>query len=179
MGRALFVVGLLVGCGGVGDGNVNRNEQGRLEQGDGVIDTDNSFYDTFEFGTKQGHQITLTMRSTEFNTYLILFDPEQNKVGENDDAAAAGGTNSQIQIRAPSEGQYRVYANSQTSGMTGAYTLNIVAGAPGATPAAPAPGAAPTPPAPPPAGAAVVPAPPGAAAPTAPPAAGAAAATKN
>jgi serine protease Do len=135
VGVVLVLVGpVLLACGSPAP--VNRTEQGRLQTGDSVLQQDNSLYDSYTFEAAEGMRITLTMTSTEFDTYLHLLDKDGNQIAQNDDNAAAGGTgamagkNSQIIHTAPYSGTYTVYANAYQQGNQGAYTLNIVTATP-------------------------------------------------
>jgi len=116
----------LVGCGG----DVDETFTGTLESGDDLVPEDNSFVDTYTFDTKEGYQIQIDMTSNDFDTYLLLQDPNGTTIQQNDDAAA-GNTNSSISVVAPVSGTYTVSANSKTSGMTGAYSVHVVASKPG------------------------------------------------
>lgn len=110
-----------VGCGG----DVNETHEGTLEQGDDVQQTDGSWQDLYEFRTKEGYHIDIQMNSSAFNTYLMLSDPNGAKIAEED--GGGEGTNARIRAVAPSSGTYQVYANSNSAGETGAYTLTITA----------------------------------------------------
>ena len=111
---------LFAGCGG----EVNETHTGTLEAGDDIQPTDSSFQDPYTFSTKEGYQIDIQMTSTAVDSYLILSDPQGNKVGENDDAAE-GSNDARISLVAPSSGTYTVLANTYQAGETGAYTLTI------------------------------------------------------
>ena len=108
---------------------INENHTGELVEGDSVLEVDNSLYDEYAFKAAEGMTITVTMTSEAFDTYLHLIDPGGNQIATNDDADAAGGTNSQIVHTAAATGEYKVYANSLSSGENGAYSLNIVTAA--------------------------------------------------
>ncbi len=116
----------LVGCGG----EVDETFTGTLESGDDLVPEDNSFVDHHTFDTEEGYQITIDMTSTDFDTYLLLQDPTGATIAQNDDVAD-GNTNSSITLTAPSSGTYIVSANSKTSGLTGAYSVHVVASKPG------------------------------------------------
>ena len=116
---------LVAGC----SGEVDEHHRGTLESGDKVMRDDNSFYDAYTFKTKEGFAIEVSMTSNEFDTYLILADPNDAKIGEDDDS---NGTNASLSLTAPISGSYTVVANSKTSGMTGAYELRISARDPSA-----------------------------------------------
>lgn len=113
---ALFVS---VGCGG----DVNETHEGTLEEGDEVQSTDGSWQDIYEFSTKEGYHIDIQMNSPAFNTYLMLSGPDGTKIAEED--GGGEGTNARIRAVAPTKGTYVVYANSNSAGETGAYTLTI------------------------------------------------------
>ncbi len=105
---------------------INEEHSGELAQGDETLDVDNSYYDEYEFSVAEGMTITATMTSDDFDTYLHLIDPSGEQILTNDDADAAGSTNSQIVFTATATGKYAIYANSLNEGETGAYNLTIV-----------------------------------------------------
>ena len=133
VGALVLVVPVLLACGSPAP--VNRTETGRLEPGDSVLQRDNSLYDTYTFEAAEGMRITLTMTSTEFDTYVHLLDKDGQQIAHNDDSDAAGGTgqfagkNSQVVHTAPYSGTYTVYANAFDASNRGGYTLNIVTAA--------------------------------------------------
>ena len=57
---------------------------GRLEDGDTTLET-GEFYDSYEFEGAPGQHVSIELRSTAFDTYLILQDPAGEQT-ENDDA---------------------------------------------------------------------------------------------
>ena len=108
---------------------VNLNLTGSLDDGDTILEADNSLYDDHEVRVASGMTITATMTSTVLDPYLHLVDPSGNQVAQNDDMAQ-GNTNAQITFVATSTGTWRVLANSFDASGRGAYTLNIVTTAP-------------------------------------------------
>lgn len=121
---ALALVAALAGCSKPEP--VNATYNGTLAAGDKVLETDNSLYDEYEFRAAEGWPITITMTSTAFDAYAHLIDADGNQLASDDDGA--GGTNSRVTFIAPKTGKYKAYANSLSSGATGAYTLVITAG---------------------------------------------------
>ncbi len=105
---------------------VNQTHQGRLEEGDQVLEQDNSLYDEYTFRADEGWNISIAMNSGELDTYLHLIGPDGDTLAQNDDVAS-GNTNSQVTATAPKAGEYTVLANSLSSGEAGAYTLTISA----------------------------------------------------
>jgi hypothetical protein len=109
---------------------INQTHNGTIQQGDLVLEQDNSLYDDYPIEVEEGWTIDATLRSDAFDTYLMLIGPDGNRATYNDDDASLGGngTNSKISYRAPSSGTYHVYANAYQAGQMGAYTLTIQAG---------------------------------------------------
>jgi tetratricopeptide (TPR) repeat protein len=105
-------------------GNILLEEQGQLEVGDTVLN-DNTLYDEFAFEGRAGDVVSITLESSEFDTYLFLISPEGEKLAENDDIAE-GNTNSKITVTLPTNGTYRVQANGFREQDRGRYSLRIV-----------------------------------------------------
>jgi hypothetical protein len=84
---------------------------------------DLSFYDLWEFSGTTGQVVTIDLTSNAFDTYLILVDPSQNGVAENDDAGAT--TNSRIVFTLTASGTWTIVANSFDSNEFGNYNLSL------------------------------------------------------
>lgn len=97
--------------------------QGTLDNRDDQLPDDNSFYDAYTFSGSAGQQISIQLRSNEFDTYLLLFDPSQRMIAENDDMDA--GSNSSIVLTLPVGGTYTVVANGYDSRSLGTYSLSV------------------------------------------------------
>ncbi len=98
---------------------------GRLSDADPIM-TDRSPFATWFYEGRAGEQITVTMRSTDFDAFLHLGQQGLTEaLANNDDAAEAGGTNAQISITLPRDGMYVIVANMLSSGSSGAYTLEL------------------------------------------------------
>ena len=109
-------------CGSVDP--IDQTHQGEIAEGDLVLEQDGSLYDEYSFRAKQGMTITLSMQSTELDSYLILLGPDGEKVGENDDISSED-RNSSLTLTAPAAGEYKVVANTYEKGQLGSYTLRI------------------------------------------------------
>jgi hypothetical protein len=97
---------------------------GRLERGDTTL-TGGEFYDTYEFQGAPGQHVTIDLRSSAFDTYLILQDPAGEQT-ENDDAEDGGGVgHSSLEADLTQAGKYRVLVTSYESGESGPYVLTI------------------------------------------------------
>ena len=86
--------------------------------------SDGSGYDLWQFSGNAGDTITIDMRSTAFDSFLILLDPSDVPVAENDDVSA-GSTDSRITVTLTSTGTWTVVANSALAAGSGDYTLSI------------------------------------------------------
>jgi hypothetical protein len=101
---------------------------GRLSQTDLRLG-DDSYYDAYRFQGRAGERVTLTMRSSDFDTYLAIGRGSGDAFEEvESDDDGAGGTDSRLEITLPASGEYEVHANSLSRNVTGAYTLLLSSG---------------------------------------------------
>ena len=99
-------------------------ERGELADGDEVLPADGSLIDGYEFFGEAGQEITIDLESNEFDTYLILVDPNQESIAQNDDIVQ-GNTNSRIVITLPQTGNYYIIVNSYDDSGRGSYVLRV------------------------------------------------------
>ncbi|UNU25275.1 pre-peptidase C-terminal domain-containing protein [Microcoleus vaginatus] len=76
-----------------------------------VLPSDSSLYDEYTFEGTQGQKVVVTVESTEFDTYLAIFNSQGEIVGENDDATQQN-SNSEISVTLSANGRYRVIVNA-------------------------------------------------------------------
>ena len=98
--------------------------QGELREGDEVFEEDDSLYDVHSFDGQAGQQITINLESRDFDTYLIIYDPE-GKLLEDNDNATFDETNSSIALTLPSSGEYAIIANGRGRSDRGNYILTV------------------------------------------------------
>jgi hypothetical protein len=98
--------------------------QGKLEEGDQVLESDNSLYDEYTFDGEEGQSVTVTLESSDFDTYLAVFTPDNKLLEEHDDVSQTN-SNSAITVVLPTTGTYRVIVNSYDSKGRGSYNLKI------------------------------------------------------
>jgi hypothetical protein len=79
--------------------------------------------DAWRFSGREGQRLRIDMTSSDFDTYLQLFDESHVSLAEDDDGGPEG-TNSRISVTLPADGTYVVEARP-FSEATGAYTLKI------------------------------------------------------
>jgi serine protease Do len=103
-------------------------EDGTLGPGSQVLQEDGSFYQEHVFQGTAGQRIAISMESSEFDTYLILFSPEGEVLDQNDDVCTSPSPeclNSEISLTLPATGTYRIFANSYDSSGRGRYVINV------------------------------------------------------
>ena len=84
--------------------------------------TDGSLANAHTLSLTSSTTVQIEMRSSAFDAYLILTDGTGNLITQDDDGA--GGTNARI-VRTLAPGNYTIWANSASTGASGAYTLNV------------------------------------------------------
>lgn len=103
-----------------------RTYVGRLEPGDSLAG-DGSLADVYIYRPSRDGRITIDMRSSEFDTYLILTDALGNRLATDDDGGT--GTNSLLSAPVRAGTAYRILANSYGGGQaTGTYRISVRAG---------------------------------------------------
>ncbi len=100
------------------------NQSGQLAAGDLRRDT-GELYDPYTFNASANQRITIDMRSTEFDTYLIVRAPDGTEF-TNDDFD--GTERSFLDMIAPQAGVYSVLASAYDEGLSGRYTISIELG---------------------------------------------------
>ncbi|MBD2482130.1 PPC domain-containing protein [Planktothrix sp. FACHB-1365] len=100
------------------------DQQGELQEGDKVLPSDKSLYDEYTFDGQQGQQITISLESSEFDTYLAVYTPDNQLLQEHDDINQ-NNSNSQITVTLPKTGTYRVIVNAYDSKGKGKYLLKV------------------------------------------------------
>ncbi len=82
---------------------------------------DGSFFQVFRLEGQQGQRLIIDMESAEIDPYLVLFDPQGQKIAEDDNSGS--GDNARIVVTLPSTGTYTLYANSYAVGDIGRFRL--------------------------------------------------------
>ena len=107
---------------------------GDLATTDCRLPADGSFIDTYTFNGTAGQNVSITMTSSAFDTYLFLLAPGGSELAFDDNHG--GGANAHIPSSdkptftgvLPVSGTYTIYANSSVIGLTGPYTLTLTGG---------------------------------------------------
>lgn len=110
-----------VGSGGPAPARMDRS--GTLQTSDSTLSS-GEFVDSYEFEGWPGQHVVIDLRSSAFDTYLILRDPAGEQT-ENDDTDDGGNGHSNIETDLTETGTYRVLVTSYDKGETGGYQLSI------------------------------------------------------
>lgn len=84
---------------------------------------DNSYFNAHTFEGRAGQRIRITMNSNQIDPYLLLYGPNQNFLGENDDNG--NSRNAQLELTLPTNGTYFIFANSYGASEQGQYELVV------------------------------------------------------
>ncbi|MEC4803066.1 MAG: pre-peptidase C-terminal domain-containing protein [Jaaginema sp. PMC 1079.18] len=99
------------------------SQEGVLNSGDNRL-SDDSLYDKYTFDGRAGQVVIIDLQSSEFDTYLILSDPQGNKIGENDDVED-NNTNSRLIVSLPQTGVYELIVNGYDTSSQGRYRFDL------------------------------------------------------
>lgn len=115
------------GGGGPGAPTValGQTVSGRLDTSDPKL-PDDSHYDQYQFRGQPGQRVLITLRSSDFDAYLLggRMAGDQMHADESDDDSG-GGTDAQLVATVGPGGVYAFQANSFSAGATGRYTLTV------------------------------------------------------
>ena len=84
---------------------------------------DNSYFNVYTFEGRAGQRISIAMNSNQVDAYLLLYGPNQEYLGENDDINDS--RNARLDITLPTDGTYFVFANSYGASEQGQYELSV------------------------------------------------------
>jgi Caspase domain/Bacterial pre-peptidase C-terminal domain len=102
---------------------------GTLANGDGRA-ADGSFTDHYRFVGRRGQRVTVSLSSTDFDTYLFLARPDGSQ-DSNDDTRAEGHvlTDSRMDTVLAEDGDYLITVSSYRPDATGKYRLSLATSA--------------------------------------------------
>lgn len=94
---------------------------GELSENDPKNEADQTV-DAFSLQVREGQRIEVTVESSDFDTYVSVYGPDSNLVGEDDDGGATG-TNSRLVFVADTSGSYRVEVRAFSEDNFGEYEI--------------------------------------------------------
>jgi Caspase domain len=99
--------------------------QGSLAEGDSRL-SQQEYADPYTFRGRAGQVVTVRMRSSAFDAYVMMMGPGDFNQQNDDEAAPA--TDAGLTVTLPRDGDYTIFATSLLGNQTGAYTLQVSAG---------------------------------------------------
>lgn len=103
--------------------HVGATVQGELATGDDQLQS-GEFSDVYEIAGRAGQSLLVTLRSGDFDAYLMVDGP--GGFDEQNDDDGDGGTNAALNLRLPADGTYNVIATSFEPGQSGRYSLSVL-----------------------------------------------------
>ncbi|MFE4105346.1 trypsin-like peptidase domain-containing protein [Almyronema epifaneia] len=97
---------------------------GQLDASSHVLPVDNSYFNVYTFEGRAGQPITIEMRSSEIDSFLILVAPDGSTVGQDDDSG--GNLDARLSTILPANGAYLILANSYAPAEAGRYQLRVL-----------------------------------------------------
>ncbi|MBE9120713.1 DVUA0089 family protein [Tychonema sp. LEGE 07199] len=95
-----------------GSSKVILDQKGELSPAkSSVLPSDSSLYDEYTFEGNQGQKVVISVESSEFDTYLAIFNSKGELLAENDDVTQQN-SNSELTVTLSASGRYRVIVNA-------------------------------------------------------------------
>jgi hypothetical protein len=88
-----------------------------------VLRSDDTYMNGYYYDGVAGEQITITLRSPDFDSWLVIDQPNGPFRKWDDDSA--GGQDSKLAVTLPASGRYIIVANAVAKHSTGRYTLRV------------------------------------------------------
>ena len=101
---------------------IGQTISGSLSSGDAKRD-DGTYTDPFFYDAAAGESVTITMRSPDLDSWLVVDDPSGTMFQHDDDSG--GDRDAQLTLTFPHAGRYLILANTVSPGAVGNYTLVI------------------------------------------------------
>jgi tetratricopeptide (TPR) repeat protein len=89
-----------------------------------ALPSDGSLYEQHSFEGRAGQSVTISVESSDFDTYVALFSPDGELLAKNDDISRSN-SNSSLTVALPASGRYRVIVNAYKKCERGRYTLTV------------------------------------------------------
>lgn len=99
------------------------HQLGVLSSGDEQFST-GSYFDSYKIEGSAGQRVSISLDSSDFDTFVGLFDDDGNPVATNDDASDTN-LNSYLSATLPHNGTYTVIATSYESQGSGDYRMSL------------------------------------------------------
>ncbi|WP_019503363.1 protein kinase [Pleurocapsa sp. PCC 7319] len=101
----------------------NKSKESLLDENDMCDNFMEQVYcEEYFFSGERGQTITIEMNSQQFDSYLVIRQPDGNKLAINNDISPQDW-NSRITVNLPRSGQYKAIARTSAVGESGKYTI--------------------------------------------------------
>lgn len=134
MDRAMAAMSVTNSLRGSGNNNVRplpigARQSSSLDASDPTLE-DGSHVELWALELQAGDQVSVTMRSSDFDTMLLMAQVDNTQFKAENDDFEEGSTDSRLTFRAPANGVYAIFANSFDGGARGNYTIEVTRSAP-------------------------------------------------
>lgn len=120
----------LAGCKKA-DKPVKETFEAALSTSDERMDDDGSFYRSHSVSIPEGYKVSVTLTSSDFDTYLLAVPPDGSTQRENDDCVSEDPSKgSCLNFVAHVGGDWQIVSNSVESAATGLYRMTVEANKP-------------------------------------------------
>lgn len=130
LGSAVVSASILLMLAGCSNANkpVKETFEAALSSSDETMDEDGSYYRPHTIKIPKGHEVSVTLRSEDFDTYLIAIPPDGTLQRENDDCDPDDPEKgSCLNFVAHVGGDWQIVANSYDGGEVGLYRMTVEA----------------------------------------------------
>lgn len=103
---------------------LGETKTGTLTDDDPQLD-EGEYYHSYSFEGRANDHVIVSLRSTAFDTYLAIVEPESDWSEQDDDGS--GGSDAELDVTLPATGKYLIVVTSYAGGETGDYTLSVKA----------------------------------------------------
>jgi len=101
-------------------------QSGRLEPGDRVFEADSSFYDTYNFTSRAGQAIHISLAELDFEAFLALLDANGVQIASSDTShGAEADSTPELTLTLPTSGLYTIVVNGRDRAAQGSYALTV------------------------------------------------------
>jgi len=112
------------GAARVPDVRVGETREGALQPSDTRMGN-GAYVDTYRLTGRAGETVTITVRSSEFDAFVVVGDPERDRTPLAYDDDSGGGYDARVTVRLPRDGAYSIGIASAGGKPTGSYTLSV------------------------------------------------------
>ncbi|MFG3818669.1 trypsin-like peptidase domain-containing protein [Limnothrix redekei] len=109
---------------GIQPGSLILQDSGSLTASSPRLQSDNSPYQEYRFNGRAGQRIEILLESNDFDPYLMVADPQDEKLADADDISDTN-TNAALVVQLPSTGTYRIIVNAYDPQGRGRYQLTV------------------------------------------------------